>query len=160
MSKGHGIKYGTHLDHPYLNLHRKPNMHRLIFDHLDTLFPPPPSILDPAREWAQAQKDAHPDWITPLVDIAATEGKLGRNVSEITRPASRSYGFNGKELGVNSMVNGAVGGTGSGYFGYCFGEHIPEDVDLIVIELGEVFRLVIGKMVRRRYGVAWRDDER
>lgn len=47
----------------------------------------------------------------------------------------------GKKDGKNTLVNGAQGGTGSGYFAYCWGEHLEQDVDLFVIELGElVFR--------------------
>ncbi|KAL7419642.1 hypothetical protein Q5752_005555 [Cryptotrichosporon argae] len=36
----------------------------------------------------------------------------------------------------NRFINGAQGGVGSGYFGWCFKEHIPEDSDLILVELG------------------------
>lgn len=35
-----------------------------------------------------------------------------------------------------TVVNGAVPATGSGYFSYCFPLHIPEESDLVVIELG------------------------
>ncbi|KIJ25849.1 hypothetical protein M422DRAFT_38440 [Sphaerobolus stellatus SS14] len=33
------------------------------------------------------------------------------------------------------LINGAVPATGSGYFSMCWGEHIEEDMDLIIIEL-------------------------
>lgn len=33
------------------------------------------------------------------------------------------------------LVNGAVPATGSDYYSMCFGEHIPEDVDIVIIEL-------------------------
>ncbi|WVF66903.1 hypothetical protein IAT40_001646 [Kwoniella sp. CBS 6097] len=36
----------------------------------------------------------------------------------------------------NRFVNGAQGGVGAGYFGWCFKEHIPEDSDLILVEQG------------------------
>ncbi|WVQ79025.1 hypothetical protein IAT38_001117 [Cryptococcus sp. DSM 104549] len=36
----------------------------------------------------------------------------------------------------NRFVNGAQGGVGAGYFGWCFKEHIPEDSDLVLLELG------------------------
>ncbi|ORY23426.1 hypothetical protein BCR39DRAFT_549216 [Naematelia encephala] len=36
----------------------------------------------------------------------------------------------------NRLVNGAQGGVGAGYFGWCFKEHIPEDSDLVLVELG------------------------
>nr|XP_019012223.1 uncharacterized protein I206_03068 [Kwoniella pini CBS 10737]OCF51004.1 hypothetical protein I206_03068 [Kwoniella pini CBS 10737] len=36
----------------------------------------------------------------------------------------------------NRFINGAQGGVGAGYFGWCFKEHIPEDSDLILVEQG------------------------
>ncbi|TXT11073.1 hypothetical protein VHUM_01824 [Vanrija humicola] len=36
----------------------------------------------------------------------------------------------------NRFVNGAQGGVGAGYFAWCFKEHIPTDVDLVLVELG------------------------
>ncbi|WWC87702.1 uncharacterized protein L201_002594 [Kwoniella dendrophila CBS 6074] len=36
----------------------------------------------------------------------------------------------------NRFINGAQGGIGAGYFGWCFKEHIPEDSDLILVEQG------------------------
>ncbi|WVR03959.1 hypothetical protein IAU60_000958 [Kwoniella sp. DSM 27419] len=36
----------------------------------------------------------------------------------------------------NKFVNGAQGGVGAGYFGWCFKEHIPEDSDLVLVEQG------------------------
>lgn len=34
------------------------------------------------------------------------------------------------------FVNDAQGGQGSGYFSYCLHEHIPDDTDLVLLELG------------------------
>ncbi|KAF8480602.1 hypothetical protein JB92DRAFT_3040853 [Gautieria morchelliformis] len=34
-----------------------------------------------------------------------------------------------------TFINGAVPATGSDYFSMCFGEHIDEDVDLVIVEL-------------------------
>lgn len=34
-----------------------------------------------------------------------------------------------------TLVNGAVPATGSSYMSMCFGEHIDNDVDLVIIEL-------------------------
>lgn len=91
-------------------------LHRLVFEHLNRLFP---------------------------------------------QKAGTAYGESGRDRGMNSYVNGALGATGewphirplptairqrddrtftrtgSDYFSLCFKEHIPEDVDLVVIELGE-----------------------
>lgn len=36
----------------------------------------------------------------------------------------------------NKFVNGAQGGVGAGYFAWCFKEHIADDPDLVLIELG------------------------
>ncbi|EIW68892.1 hypothetical protein TREMEDRAFT_31125, partial [Tremella mesenterica DSM 1558] len=36
----------------------------------------------------------------------------------------------------NRLINGAQGGVGAGYFGWCFKEHIPDDSDLVLLELG------------------------
>jgi hypothetical protein len=38
--------------------------------------------------------------------------------------------------GLITIINGAVPATGSGYFSFCFPLHIPDDSDLVVIELG------------------------
>ena len=39
------------------------------------------------------------------------------------------------------------GSKGSEYFATCFAEHIPEDVDLVMIELGVFSRLMQGRTV-------------
>ncbi|KAJ9091210.1 hypothetical protein QFC19_009206 [Naganishia cerealis] len=39
----------------------------------------------------------------------------------------------------HKFVNGAIPASGSNYFATCFAEHIPEDADLILIELGRQF---------------------
>ncbi|TYJ54164.1 hypothetical protein B9479_005175 [Cryptococcus floricola] len=41
----------------------------------------------------------------------------------------------GREEGKNSYINGAQGGVGSDYFSLCYGEHIPEDVDVVFVDL-------------------------
>lgn len=45
-------------------------------------------------------------------------------------------GDTGKPTGTNGFINGAQGGMGSDYFSMCFREHITDDVDLVLIELG------------------------
>ncbi len=47
-------------------------------------------------------------------------------------------GGSAKAQGRNGMTNGALGATGTDYFQYCFREDIPEDVDLVLIEQGEL----------------------
>lgn len=47
------------------------------------------------------------------------------------------YGRSGKKDGKNGFINGSKAATGSGYFAYCFPEHIPDDVDIVIVELGE-----------------------
>lgn len=34
------------------------------------------------------------------------------------------------------VINGATPATGSDYFSYCFALHVPDDADLIIVELG------------------------
>ncbi|WWC92047.1 uncharacterized protein L201_007001 [Kwoniella dendrophila CBS 6074] len=85
VSKGHG------LDAPDGdNAHTPKNLNRIIFDHLNDLFPNPKGI---------------------------------------------KTGSSGRSEGKNTFVNGAQGGMGTDYFSLCFNEHIPEDVDLVLIEL-------------------------
>lgn len=43
-------------------------------------------------------------------------------------------GGNGK----NGFVNGAQGATGSEYFSMCFGEHLPQEMDLVLVDLCEL----------------------
>ncbi|KLT44089.1 CAP64-like protein, partial [Cutaneotrichosporon oleaginosum] len=43
-------------------------------------------------------------------------------------------GESAKAEGRNGITNGALGATGTDYFQYCFGESIPDDVDLVLIE--------------------------
>jgi len=52
----------------------------------------------------------------------------------------------GKPTGANALMNGAQGGVGSDYFSMCFGEHMSDDLDLVLIELGEL-----------QYSWEWRD---
>lgn len=111
-------------------------MHRVLFEHLDSLFPSRnPSVQESVL---LAEQMATPQQLAAnasYVDLAALALDMDTVVDDISKPFSRAYGFSARAKGVNSMINGAQGATGSDYFSYCFGEHIPEDVDLVVIEL-------------------------
>ncbi|WRT70476.1 uncharacterized protein IL334_007474 [Kwoniella shivajii] len=85
VSKGHGLN-APDGDNP----HTPRNLNRVVFDHLDSLFPAANGI---------------------------------------------SKGESGKKSNKNSIINGAQGGMGTDYFSLCFNEHIPDDVDLVIIEL-------------------------
>jgi hypothetical protein len=87
-------------------------MHRIIFEHLHALSP-------------LSANDKIP--FDP-----ASESPVG---SATGRKAV--FGVSGKKDGKNALVNGAQGGTGSNYFAYCWGEHMDQDVDLFIVELGE-----------------------
>ncbi|WVQ85996.1 hypothetical protein IAT38_008164 [Cryptococcus sp. DSM 104549] len=50
-------------------------------------------------------------------------------------PNGVKIGDSGRSEGMNAYINGAQGGVGTDYFSFCYGEHIPEDVDLVTIEL-------------------------
>lgn len=136
VSKGHGILWGFPDKNPPVDpKYRNPNMHRVIFDHLDARFPANCPMVQQALD--AAEKAMTPELRAnnvSVIDVAAYEGTLEQDVSVIERPISRAYGFSAREKGVNSMINGAQGASGSSYFAYCFGEHIPEDVDLIIVE--------------------------
>ena len=137
MSTGHGIDWGTPEDPPHNPKYRQPNMHRLIFDHLDERYPSSSPSIDEAIASAQELKAQDGNLQGSARDLAAWEEAIDQDVAALPNGAgSRAYGFSGRSKGVNSLINGASPGTGSDYFGYCFMEHIPEDVDLIVIELG------------------------
>lgn len=95
VSGGHGL-----YDKDYDMKNTGDNLNRILFDHLNKLWPAPNG------------------WI--------------KNES-------------GRKENKNSYINGAQGGTGAfavcvwlmtgtGYFSRCFGEHLPEDMDIVVIE--------------------------
>ncbi|OCF34476.1 hypothetical protein I316_03991 [Kwoniella heveanensis BCC8398] len=96
VSRGHGID-DPKGDDP----HHPKNMHRIIFEHLNSLFPSP-------------------------------HGSVIRE--------------SGKKEGKNGFVNGARGGVGTDYFSLCFDEHIPDDVDLVLIELAINDELLLRNM--------------
>ncbi|WVQ76532.1 hypothetical protein IAR50_006202 [Cryptococcus sp. DSM 104548] len=50
-------------------------------------------------------------------------------------PNGVSNGKSAREEGKNSYINGAQGGVGSDYFSLCYGEHLPEDLDVVFVEL-------------------------
>lgn len=124
-------------------------MHRLVFDHLDTRYPSSSPAISKAVALAEQRKAENANMVAPAADYAAWEGAINQDLSALPHGVgSRAYGFSGRKMGVNSLINGASPGTGSDYFGYCFLEHIPEDVDVIVIELGRSVLM----LPRRRYG--------
>ncbi|KAL7419162.1 hypothetical protein Q5752_005998 [Cryptotrichosporon argae] len=77
------------------------NMHRIVFDHLDALFP-----------------HALPAGATPPPD-----------------PLGLYDGKQGIHIGLNGIVNGAQAAMGSEYFSMCHAEHVPDDVDLVLLEV-------------------------
>ncbi|KJE01198.1 hypothetical protein I311_05168 [Cryptococcus gattii NT-10] len=85
VSKGFGID-----QEPGHYPHTPTNLNRIVFDHLNNLFPAPNGV---------------------------------------------KVGDSGRKEGMNSYINGAVGGVGTDYFSLCYGEHLPEDMDLVFIEL-------------------------
>ncbi|ODO02850.1 hypothetical protein I350_05691 [Cryptococcus amylolentus CBS 6273] len=85
VSSGHGIDLL-----PGWKPDQSTNLHRIIFDRIDHLYPAP---------------------------NGAVTGK------------------NGRAEGMNSYVNGAQGASGSQYFSLCYREHLPEDMDVVFVEL-------------------------
>ncbi|KAL7419165.1 hypothetical protein Q5752_006001 [Cryptotrichosporon argae] len=86
------------------------NMHRIVFDHLNGRFPSPY-----ARE--------HDD---EAADVKDTGDHQAHGVV---------LGASGKGEGKHAFVNGALPATGSNYYSTCFGEHVPDDVDLVLLEM-------------------------
>ncbi|OXG45645.1 hypothetical protein C359_00332 [Cryptococcus neoformans Bt120] len=50
-------------------------------------------------------------------------------------PNGVKVGESGRKENMNSYISGAVGGVGTDYFSLCYGEHLPDDMDLVLIEL-------------------------
>jgi hypothetical protein len=90
-------------------------MHRIIFEHLHSLSPL--SAGDPVPF----------DSNSSISQVGSASGERA------------SFYVSGKKEGKNSLINGALGATGSGYFAYCWGKHVPEDADLYIVELCECF---------------------
>ncbi|WVR08401.1 hypothetical protein IAU60_005456 [Kwoniella sp. DSM 27419] len=86
---GGSVSHGHGLEEPAA--YARENFNRIIFDHLNDLFPAANGV----EEWES-----------------------------------------GRAEGKNSYINGAQGGMGSDYFSLCFNEHMPPDVDLVIVELG------------------------
>ncbi|ODN94804.1 hypothetical protein L198_04951 [Cryptococcus wingfieldii CBS 7118] len=73
---------------------------------------------------------------TPLNKIAPMNlhRRIFDHLNELF-PAKGGVSIGRYEEGKNSFVSGALGGTGSDYFSYCFHEHIPQETDLVFLEL-------------------------
>ena len=114
MSKGFGIDF-KNTD----NLHNHDNLHRIIFDHLNELYPAPNGVVNASS--------GPPEGKNGFVN-----GALGG-----TGEVSRNNAFGGwRDVELSTS-------TGTDYFSMCFAEHIPEDVDLVLLELGELERAII-----------------
>lgn len=98
-------------------------MHRIIFEHLHYLSPLSAEDLVP-------------------FDPTVLKGSVGSTSGE-----SVVFGESGKTSSRNALVNGAQGGTGSGYFAYCWGEHVPQDTDIFIVELCEL----LGPLYRHKW---------
>lgn len=91
------------------NLYHPLNLHHQIFQFLNSSFPAP------------SHTSYHP-MKKPL-----DEEIIGKN-----KPTQ----VDNHPIPRNTFINGAQGGVGSDYFAGCWKEHIPEDSDLVLVELG------------------------
>ncbi|WVQ73720.1 hypothetical protein IAR50_003300 [Cryptococcus sp. DSM 104548] len=81
-----------------------------------------------------SQEGSHP--ISPLAHLGASTLYSPENLHvQIFEWLDRAFPSKNPER-KNRFVNGAQGGVGAAYFGWCFKEHIPEEVDLVLLELG------------------------
>ncbi len=87
-------------------------MHRIVFDHLDSLFP--------SSGEAVMGESGRLKGLNGFINGA--QGGMGK-YPKVVRPATR--------LLIKLMP------AGSPYYSYCWREHIPEDIDLVLLELGE-----------------------
>lgn len=96
------------------NLYNPLNLHSQIFGFLNRIFPAvtlPNDLDDPGNPTKNPPG-------TPPDDVQGTH--------------SSHHHYRGK----NTFINGAQGGVGSDYFAGCWKEHLPEDADLVIVELG------------------------
>lgn len=75
-----------------------------------------------------------------LISSTLTAVTKGHHVYESERWPDRLHEFLNTfydpKDGDIPVFNGAVPATGSDYFSFCFGLHIPQDADLVFVELG------------------------
>ncbi|ODO09192.1 hypothetical protein I350_02792 [Cryptococcus amylolentus CBS 6273] len=82
----------------------------------------------------ESKEGSHP--ISPLAHLGASTLYSPENLHvQIFEWLDRAFPSRNPER-KNRFVNGAQGGVGAAYFGWCFKEHIPEEVDLVLLELG------------------------
>ncbi|KAK4685602.1 hypothetical protein P7C73_g4544, partial [Tremellales sp. Uapishka_1] len=91
-----------------------------------------PSLVPPSpRQEFEEDDTSHP--LEPLGHFVASTLYSPENLHVMIFDWLNATFPNG---GQNKFVNGAQGGVGAGYFGWCFKEHIPEETDLVLVELG------------------------
>jgi hypothetical protein len=99
------------------NLYNPFNMHMQVFEYLNERFPAMPLEYGYSRKARRAEEAS-----TPIANL--TSG---------VEPGHEHHSHN---RGSNQFINGAQGGIGSDYFAGCWKEHLGEDVDLVIVELG------------------------
>jgi lysophospholipase L1-like esterase len=92
-------------------------MHMQVFEYLNERFPAMPLEYGYSRKARRAEEAS-----TPIANL--TSG---------VEPGHEHHSHN---RGSNQFINGAQGGIGSDYFAGCWKEHLGEDVDLVIVELG------------------------
>ena len=117
VSRGFGL--GGHGVNP---LHDPRNMHKIVFEHLNELFPAPNGTLIGAS--AQGMNGF----------VNGALGGTGAGSSNtflaflILQSGLATCGWR--------YIENTDGQAGTDYWSWCFGVHIPQDVDLVLTELG------------------------
>ena len=99
------------------NLYNPFNMHMQVFEFLNARFPAIPLDEQQVRRRAERERRWDENLDLPIDHM-------------IQRPHQVHL------RGENQFINGAQGGVGSDYFAGCWKEHLGEDVDLVIVELG------------------------
>ena len=113
------------------NLYNPFNMHMQVFEYLDDRFPAMPLEYGEMRPRADASSNSNNN-----DGDDDDEGAPLLNLTSGVEPGHQTALHRSHHRGENQFINGAQGGVGSDYFAGCWKEHLGEDVDLVIVELG------------------------
>ncbi len=131
-----------------LNLYNPLNLHARVFEYIDQTFPASPSkaasMTDDDEDGGEDDDEEEENPLLSTVEQVEEDSTTQKRSKRLWKSSSwfssRPGGQAGKDYseyrGSNIFVNGAQGGVGSDYFSGCWKEHVPEDSDLVLVELG------------------------
>lgn len=116
------------------NLYNPFNVHMQVFEYLDMRFPAMPLGYGDVEGMMKMKKKKKRGSESGSERKKRAEGE-GEPLLDLTSGVDPSHPPPHLR-GRNSFINGAQGGVGSDYFAGCWKEHLGEDVDLVIVELG------------------------